>query len=155
MALVAVGGYGRAELSPRSDLDLLLLHDGGDDKAVAALADRLWYPVWDLGLALDHAVRTPARPGGRRARTQVHLGLLDARAQPTPPACCSASATALEPAGVPGPQRPRLHARRQRGRRLLRHRPDGRPPAGGGGGHGGPGAGGDARGCPRSPDAFS
>ncbi|MEU9557941.1 [protein-PII] uridylyltransferase [Streptomyces fumanus] len=80
VALVAVGGYGRAELSPRSDLDLLLLHDGGDDKAVAALADRLWYPVWDLGLALDHAVRTPAearRTAGEDLK--VHLGLLDAR----------------------------------------------------------------------------
>ncbi|MEU7073769.1 [protein-PII] uridylyltransferase [Streptomyces narbonensis] len=80
-ALVAVGGYGRAELSPRSDLDLLLLHDGSADKAaVAALADRIWYPVWDLGLALDHSVRTPAE-----ARTtagedlKVQLGLLDAR----------------------------------------------------------------------------
>ncbi|MEU5218376.1 [protein-PII] uridylyltransferase [Streptomyces sp. NPDC020807] len=80
-ALVAVGGYGRAELSPRSDLDLLLLHDGSaDPAAVAALADRVWYPVWDLGLALDHSVRTPAE-----ARTtagedlKVHLGLLDAR----------------------------------------------------------------------------
>lgn len=60
-ALVAVGGYGRGELSPRSDLDLLLLHDGSADKAaVAALADRIWYPVWDLGMALDHSVRTPA-----------------------------------------------------------------------------------------------
>lgn len=58
-SLVAVGGYGRGELSPRSDLDLLLLHDGSDTKAVAALADRLWYPVWDLGLDLDHSVRTP------------------------------------------------------------------------------------------------
>ncbi|WP_081237414.1 [protein-PII] uridylyltransferase [Streptomyces viridosporus] len=80
VSLVAVGGYGRAELSPRSDLDLLLLHDGGDPGAVAALADRLWYPVWDLGLALDHSVRTP----GEARRTagedlKVQLGLLDAR----------------------------------------------------------------------------
>ncbi|MEU9589824.1 [protein-PII] uridylyltransferase [Streptomyces sp. NPDC048193] len=80
VSLVAVGGYGRGELSPRSDLDLLLLHDGGDDKAVAALADRLWYPVWDLGLALDHSVRTPQearRTAGEDLK--VHLGLLDAR----------------------------------------------------------------------------
>ncbi|MEU2899969.1 [protein-PII] uridylyltransferase [Streptomyces sp. NPDC001273] len=80
VSLVAVGGYGRAELSPRSDLDLLLLHDGGDPKAVATLADRLWYPVWDLGLALDHSVRTPAearRTAGEDLKVQ--LGLLDAR----------------------------------------------------------------------------
>ncbi|MFI9205942.1 [protein-PII] uridylyltransferase [Streptomyces sp. NPDC053048] len=81
VALVAVGGYGRGELSPRSDLDVLLLHDGttGAD-GIAALADRLWYPVWDMGLALDHSVRTPAE--ARKAATgdlKVHLGLLDAR----------------------------------------------------------------------------
>ncbi|MEU5596116.1 [protein-PII] uridylyltransferase [Streptomyces sp. NPDC020298] len=80
VSLVAVGGYGRGELSPRSDLDLLLLHDGGDTKAVAALADRLWYPVWDLGLALDHSVRTPAEARKTAGEDlKVQLGLLDAR----------------------------------------------------------------------------
>ncbi len=47
---------------------------------MAALADRLWYPVWDLGLALDHSVRTPAearRTAGEDLKVQ--LGLLDAR----------------------------------------------------------------------------
>ncbi|MDX2541922.1 [protein-PII] uridylyltransferase [Streptomyces sp. WI04-05B] len=80
VSLVAVGGYGRGELSPRSDLDLLLLHDGSDSAAVAALADRLWYPVWDLGLALDHSVRTPSE--ARKVSGEdlkVQLGLLDAR----------------------------------------------------------------------------
>ncbi|MFJ9566516.1 [protein-PII] uridylyltransferase [Streptomyces fuscichromogenes] len=80
VSLVAVGGYGRGELSPRSDLDLLLLHEGGDAGTVAAVADRLWYPVWDLGLALDHSVRTPAearRTAGEDLKVQ--LGLLDAR----------------------------------------------------------------------------
>ncbi|WP_406342243.1 [protein-PII] uridylyltransferase [Streptomyces sp. NBC_00648] len=80
-ALMAVGGYGRGELSPRSDLDLVLVHDGSASaSAVSALADSLWYPVWDLGLALDHSVRTPAearRTAG--ADLKVHLGLLDAR----------------------------------------------------------------------------
>ncbi|MFC9631694.1 [protein-PII] uridylyltransferase [Streptomyces mirabilis] len=80
VSLVAVGGYGRGELSPRSDLDLLLLHDGADSGTVAALADRIWYPIWDLGLALDHSVRTP----GEARKTaggdlKVQLGLLDAR----------------------------------------------------------------------------
>ncbi|OXY90697.1 [protein-PII] uridylyltransferase [Streptomyces diastatochromogenes] len=80
VSLVAVGGYGRGELSPRSDLDLLLLHDGSDPGAVAALADRLWYPVWDLGLALDHSVRTPAEARKTAAEDlKVQLGLLDAR----------------------------------------------------------------------------
>ncbi|MFI9260165.1 [protein-PII] uridylyltransferase [Streptomyces sioyaensis] len=80
-ALVAVGGYGRGELSPRSDLDLLLLHDGrADPGALAALADHLWYPVWDLGLDLDHSVRTPAEARkAARDDLKVQLGLLDAR----------------------------------------------------------------------------
>lgn len=80
-ALVAVGGYGRADLSPRSDLDLLLLHDGKARPAdLSALADRLWYPVWDLGLALDHSVRTPAEARKTAAEDlKAHLGLLDAR----------------------------------------------------------------------------
>ncbi|MFI0903354.1 [protein-PII] uridylyltransferase [Streptomyces sioyaensis] len=80
-ALVAVGGYGRGELSPRSDLDLLLLHDGrADAGALAALADHLWYPVWDLGLDLDHSVRTPAEARkAARDDLKVQLGLLDAR----------------------------------------------------------------------------
>lgn len=80
-ALVAVGGYGRGELSPRSDLDLLLLHDGkARPRELSALADRLWYPVWDLGLALDHSVRTPAEARKTAAEDlKAHLGLLDAR----------------------------------------------------------------------------
>ncbi|MFC7471087.1 hypothetical protein ACFQVA_31485 [Actinomadura keratinilytica] len=66
---------------PRSDLDLLLLHDGSAPAAdIARLADRIWYPVWDLGLDLDHSVRTL----GEARRTaaddlKAQLGLLDAR----------------------------------------------------------------------------
>jgi [protein-PII] uridylyltransferase len=56
VALVAVGGSGRAELSAQSDLDVLLLHDGRGD--IAEVADRVWYPIWDEGLKLGHAVRT-------------------------------------------------------------------------------------------------
>ncbi|MFD9443350.1 [protein-PII] uridylyltransferase [Streptomyces sp. NPDC060006] len=81
ISLVAVGGYGRGELSPRSDLDLVLLHDGSADAGtVASLADRIWYPVWDLGLALDHSVRTPAEARKTAGEDlKVQLGLLDAR----------------------------------------------------------------------------
>jgi [protein-PII] uridylyltransferase len=56
VALVAVGGYGRAELSLQSDIDVLLLHAGRPD--IGVLADRIWYPIWDEGLKLGHAVRT-------------------------------------------------------------------------------------------------
>jgi len=80
-ALVAVGGYGRGDLAPGSDLDLLLLHPANASVAeVVEIADRLWYPVWDLGLKLDHSVRAPAE--ARRLAAQdlkVVLGLLDAR----------------------------------------------------------------------------
>src|SRR5271156_4866885 len=58
VALVAVGGFGRRELLPGSDLDVLLLHDGV--RGIAAVADRIWYPVWDSGARLDHSVRTLA-----------------------------------------------------------------------------------------------
>jgi len=60
LALVAVGGYGRRELCPGSDLDLILLHRGGrrDRTELTRLAERLWYPIWDRGLKLGHAVRT-------------------------------------------------------------------------------------------------
>ena len=56
VALVAVGGYGRAELAPGSDLDVVLLHRGRKD--VRELAERIWYPLWDAGLKLGHGVRT-------------------------------------------------------------------------------------------------
>src|SRR4051812_27425034 len=56
VALVAVGGYGRSELCPQSDLDVMLVHEGSRD--VAALADRIWYPIWDAGLKLGHSVAT-------------------------------------------------------------------------------------------------
>jgi [protein-PII] uridylyltransferase len=78
VALVAVGGYGRRELLPRSDLDVLLLHGGRDD--IASIADRIWYPVWDSGAELDHAVRTvPQARRMARADLKVALGLLSAR----------------------------------------------------------------------------
>jgi [protein-PII] uridylyltransferase len=78
VALVAVGGYGRRELLPRSDLDVVLLHGGRDD--IAGVADRIWYPVWDSGADLDHAVRTvPQARRVARADLKVAVGLLSAR----------------------------------------------------------------------------
>lgn len=57
VALIAVGGYGRRELAPYSDLDLLLVHRSV--RNISDLASRIWYPVWDSGLKLGHSVRTP------------------------------------------------------------------------------------------------
>src|SRR6202142_3468195 len=56
VGLVAVGGYGRRGPPAGRDLGVLVLHSGRDD--IAAIADRIWYPVWDSGAELDHAVRT-------------------------------------------------------------------------------------------------
>jgi len=58
LALAAVGGYGRRDQAPHSDLDLVLLHDG-TVADLAATAESIWYPIWDSGVDLDHSVRTP------------------------------------------------------------------------------------------------
>jgi [protein-PII] uridylyltransferase len=63
VALVALGGYGRAELNPHSDIDFLFLHH----KQLAGnrplpqfgkLIDGVLYPLWDIGLKVGHAVRS-------------------------------------------------------------------------------------------------
>lgn len=78
MALMAVGGYGRGELFPFSDLDLVLVHRGRRD--VSRLADSVWYPVWDEGIRLDHSVRRPAEVlAVARGDLRAQLGLLDGR----------------------------------------------------------------------------
>jgi [protein-PII] uridylyltransferase len=56
VALVATGGYGRAELCPSSDIDLILVHD--KRVKVERVAERIWYPIWDNGLKLGHSVST-------------------------------------------------------------------------------------------------
>ena len=59
VALACTGSLARQESGPLSDLDLIVLHDPGLETAeVARLAERLWYPIWDSGLALDHSVRS-------------------------------------------------------------------------------------------------
>jgi [protein-PII] uridylyltransferase len=78
IALIAVGGYGRGELCPFSDLDVVLVHDSKRD--VGALADAVWYPVWDEGIRLDHAVRRPSEMlEVARNDLRAQLGLLDGR----------------------------------------------------------------------------
>ncbi len=63
VALGVVGSVGRGDASPVSDLDLLLVHEGRGRSAedLSALAQRLWYPIWDAGLDLDHSVRSLAQ----------------------------------------------------------------------------------------------
>lgn len=60
VTLAVVGSVARRDAGPYSDLDLVLLHDGSKDakQAVAGLAEKLWYPIWDAGLELDHSSRS-------------------------------------------------------------------------------------------------
>ena len=78
LALVAVGGYGRRELAPHSDLDLVLVHLPEVD--AGPVAQTLWYPLWDTGVSLDHSVRgIDEVTAAAAADVRVALGLLDAR----------------------------------------------------------------------------
>jgi [protein-PII] uridylyltransferase len=77
VALVAVGGYGRGELAPHSDLDVVLVHD--DEVGIGDLGHTLWYPLWDSGRRLDHSVRSMGEMLEAAADLRVALGLLDAR----------------------------------------------------------------------------
>jgi [protein-PII] uridylyltransferase len=81
IALVAVGAYGRQEPALGSDLDLVLVHDGKQSpKAIAAIAGRIWYPVWDSGVGLDHSVRTISEAiSVADSDLKAAMGLLDAR----------------------------------------------------------------------------
>ena len=81
VSLAAVGGYGRGELSPASDLDLLILHTGSEKpEVILEFVNAFLYPLWDQGRAIDHAVRT--RSETREVANEdirVALGLLDLR----------------------------------------------------------------------------
>ncbi len=65
IALVAFGGFGRSEQCPHSDLDLMFLHEGSAapgsplEKLLTDRTSGLLYPLWDIGLKVGHAVRTP------------------------------------------------------------------------------------------------
>jgi [protein-PII] uridylyltransferase len=78
VSLVAVGGLGRRDCAPYSDLDLVLLHNG--TAGIDRIASSLWYPIWDARLGLDHSVRTlPEALSVAHDDVKVALGLLDAR----------------------------------------------------------------------------
>ena len=81
IALVAVGGYGRATLSPGSDLDFVLLHDGTlREDQLKKLVDGILYPLWDSKSVVDHSVRTIEESLQMAKKDlKVALGLLDAR----------------------------------------------------------------------------
>jgi [protein-PII] uridylyltransferase len=60
-ALMAIGGYGRNELCPHSDIDIMvLIDDGGDREAINEAVKQLLHLLWDAGLDVGHSVRTQA-----------------------------------------------------------------------------------------------
>ncbi len=79
-ALAAVGSLARRELGPRSDIDLVLLHNGKASTKIDTLANDLWYPLWDARIRVDHAVRTPAECAEvAGSELSAGVGLLDLR----------------------------------------------------------------------------
>jgi [protein-PII] uridylyltransferase len=96
MTLVAHGGYGRREMSPSSDIDLMLLHDGRSVGVVAEVAARLVQDLFDAGLQVGQSVRTPAE-AVRLARDDATIlsTLLDARAVVGPTAAVDQLASRL------------------------------------------------------------
>jgi [protein-PII] uridylyltransferase len=73
-----VGGLGRRDCAPYSDVDLVLLHNG--TAGIDRIASAMWYPIWDAKIALDHSVRTlPEALSVAHDDVKVALGLLDAR----------------------------------------------------------------------------
>jgi len=79
--LCAVGGYGRGELSPGSDLDILILHDGtAKSESLTEFVNAFLYPLWSSGRAVDHSVRTRSETREIAAQDlRVAMGLLDIR----------------------------------------------------------------------------
>ncbi|MEW6059430.1 MAG: ACT domain-containing protein [Actinomycetota bacterium] len=80
VAMVALGGHGRGELAPLSDIDLLILHPGDRPAEVAAVAEKILYPLWDAGFAVGHAVRTvPECTAVAVERLDAATAMLDGR----------------------------------------------------------------------------
>ena len=80
IALAAVGGYGRGELSPGSDLDILFLHSGKvSSEDLKAFVNDVLYPLWDKK-SVDHSVRTRSETrDAASSDLRVATGLLDIR----------------------------------------------------------------------------
>ena len=60
VAIAATGGYGRGQLAPLSDIDLLILHSGLPEEALKTFVNALLYPLWDAGLVVGQVTHTPS-----------------------------------------------------------------------------------------------
>lgn len=79
LSLFAVGGYGRGELFPHSDIDLLVLADEAAQQAQREALAGFFAMLWDMGLQASHAVRSPAQCTQAAADQTVLTALLEAR----------------------------------------------------------------------------
>ena len=80
IALAAVGGFGRGELSPGSDLDILFIHTGLAESTLSAFVKAMLNPLWSVGRQVDYSVRTRAETKSvARGDIKVIMGLLDLR----------------------------------------------------------------------------
>ncbi len=81
VAIAAVGGFGRGELSPGSDLDIVIIHTGSiAEKELSDLVNKILYPLWDKNVKIDHSVRTRSEMrDAAGSDLKVALGLLDIR----------------------------------------------------------------------------
>ena len=120
LALFAVGGYGRGELFPRSDIDLLVLGDAPAQEARHAELSRFFALLWDVGLPVGHAVRSPEQCTAAAADQTVMTALLESRPLVADAAAQAALAAAIAPERIWPPRdffeakRGELRARHQR-----------------------------------------
>ncbi len=80
MAVVALGGLGRRALAPFADIDVVLVSSSRRRQSVQAVADNVLYPLWDAGLDVGHAVRSPAQFAAlAKTEMTIRTGALDCR----------------------------------------------------------------------------
>ena len=120
LSLHAVGGYGRGELFPRSDIDVLVLGEPEAQQAQEGAIARLFALLWDAGLPVSHAVRSAAQCTVAGADQTVLTALIESRPVAADTAAIGALAAAIAPARLWPPReyfiakREELQARHQR-----------------------------------------
>lgn len=120
LSLHAVGGYGRGELFPRSDIDVLVLGEPQAQQTQEAAIARLFALLWDAGLAVSHAVRSPAQCTVAGADQTVLTALIESRPVAADAAAVAALGEAIAPERLWPPReyfiakREELQARHQR-----------------------------------------